>query len=610
MGSVAGVNTRRYHGLLVAATTPPTGRMLLLAAIDAFIEFDGSQFAISSNQYPGAVYPDGSHYLKEFSVGGFATWTYRPSGLTITKTLTMNQGENAVTVEYRNDSTVECGLVLRPLICHRDHHGEFAESPQYPEKIVLEDDRSIYESSGTLLVLNHPHAERTPVNSWYYRFEHQREYERGLNPRDDLYCPCELRFRLAPGQSATLVAADFVGALPAKAIVSEKSPTEFRLSVMLKDAAKNFLVETKERTSIIAGYPWFTDWGRDTMIALPGLLLKTGKVIQAREILYAYASQLHQGLIPNRFVERGETPDYNTVDATLWFANAIYKTLSEEWNEKFAIQMLVALEDVYDWHYRGTLFGIRVDQEDGLLTQGEEGVQLTWMDAKIGDWVVTPRRGKPVEINALWINLLHVLAWLHEQIGTSDTGKVGQRDRDWYLKEADLATSSFELKFWHDSLGYYLDTVEPDDTALRPNQVVAMALPFSPVNAEHGVQALEVVTRELLTPVGLRTLGREEAGYKGRFRGSLPELDAAYHQGTVWPWLMGSYITAFVKFSGDKKQAKKILRNVKEMLLEYGIGGIAEVYDGDLPQSPGGCPWQAWSVAEILRAWVEDVQGE
>ncbi|MDR3690187.1 MAG: amylo-alpha-1,6-glucosidase [Fimbriimonas sp.] len=609
MGTAAGINTRRYHGLLVAATTPPTGRMLLLSAIDAFVESVSSPLGISANQYPGAIYPEGYHYLRQFSSGATAIWRYKATAFEFERRVLMHQGYNAVTVEYQNCGESTCALTLRPLVCHRDHHGNFGEDNRYPEHLEFLPDATVVEHFNVKLHLTHPNAERMPVQGWYYRFEHARETERGLPSRDDLFCPCELRFMVAPGETVSLSAStepDFVLTEPA----SEADGPEYRLSVMLKQAAEAFFVETEERSSIIAGYPWFTDWGRDTMISLPGLCLQTGRIEQARAILRAYSSQMFQGLIPNRFVEQGEHPDYNTVDATLWFANAIYKTLEAEWDDSFARDMVKVLESVYEWHTRGTLFGIGVDPSDGLLYQGVEGVQLTWMDAKVGDWVVTPRRGKPVEINALWINLLRVLEWLTKNLEKGGFESDCVRKSTAYQLEAERAASSFELKFWHENLGRYLDTVDPDDSTLRPNQVIAMALPFSPCDPQHAKSALDVVARELLTPMGLRTLGRDEPGYRGKFSGSLPELDAAYHQGTVWPWLMGSYITSLVRYTQDRRLARQLLRNVKEMLVEYGLGGIAEVYDGDLPQSPGGCPWQAWSVAEMLRAWCEDVQGD
>lgn len=609
MGSALGINTRRYHGLLVASTTPPTGRMLLLSAIDAFVEIGGNPLGISSNQYPGAIYPDGYHYLREFSVDDVAAWRYQGPGFNIERRLAVHADENAVTVLYTNLGDTRCKLTLRPLVCHRDHHGNFHESPQYPSDMVFKPESTVIVHNGTSMTLSHPDASRNPVQGWYYRFEHVREVERGLDPKDDLFCPCELTYELQPRQEIRLVASTTDNVAPLAVLESKKSP-EFRLSAMLKHSAEKFFVETEHRSTIIAGYPWFTDWGRDTMISLPGLCLHTGRVVQARHILGAYATQMYQGLIPNRFVEQGERPDYNTVDATLWYGNAIYKTLAAEWNDDFAVEMVSVLESVYNWHSKGTLFGICVDQNDGLLTQGIEGAQLTWMDAKVGDWVVTPRHGKPVEINALWINLLRVLEWLTSNLEAVGRGELCSRNSAHYNQEAELAASSFNLKFWHEGLGHFLDTVDPDDASLRPNQVIAMALPFSPVNPDHAKRALAVVARELLTPVGLRTLGPSAPGYKGKYVGPLPELDAAYHQGTAWPWLLGSYATAIVKFCDDRAEAKKVLRNAKHMLSEYGLGGLAEVYDGDEPQSPGGCPWQAWSVAEFLRAWMEDIQGD
>lgn len=605
MGSASGINTRRYHGHLVAANTPPTGRMVVLAALDAFVQSNGNPMGISANQYPGAIYPEGYHYLRSFTVGNSAVWRYRASGIEVVKRLTIHPDENAVTISYENAGNDTVFLTLRPLVCHRDHHGNFYENAHYPDHLEFQPTETVVTQGDVSLYLSHgDNGDRTPVQGWYYRFEHVRETERGLADRDDLYCPCELRYRLLPGERAVLVAATVPGVFPYE-VEDEPASAERRLSGMLREAAEKFFVKTHERSSIIAGYPWFTDWGRDTMISLPGLCLHTGRISEARRILSDYAGQCRQGLIPNRFVESGEQPDYNTVDATLWFANAIYKTLLAEWNDDFAQRMLSTLEEVYDWHKKGTLFGIGVDEADGLLKQGEPGVQLTWMDAKVGDWVVTPRHGKPVEINGLWINALRVMEWL--------SGKVDGTHRftsEQYRADAEKAEANFEKKFWHEVRGHYLDTADPADASLRPNQVIAMALPFSPVNPDHGRRALEVVARELLTPNGLRTLGPNEPGYKGKYQGPLPELDAAYHQGTVWPWLLGPYVSALVKLTGDKQEAKLILRNSRVMLEEYGLAGIAEVYDGDEPQSPAGCPWQAWSVAEVLRAWVEDVGGD
>lgn len=599
MGTASGINTRRYHGLLIAAVNPPTDRRLLLAGIDGYASCGGTKLGLSSNQYPGAVYPDGYEFLESFSVSDRAVWNYRRGQVKVQKTIYIVPGENAVWIEYKNTGNKAIELSLSPLVCHRDFHANFAERESYPQSIQIGSDQTIIEEDGVELLISHPGAMRSPVAGWYYRFEHQRELERGLDPRDDLFCPCELSYTLQAGESASISAS--VGEALLTALPAETSNADLSLTSRLKEAALKFLVTTESRTTILAGYPWFSDWGRDTMISLPGICLETGHVAEARQILRDYASQLKHGLIPNRFVERGEIPDYNTVDATLWYGNAVYKTLLAEWDEKFADQMVKVLEQVI-WHHRhGTDFGIMVDPADGLLKQGEPGLQLTWMDAKIGDWVVTPRHGKPVEINGLWINLLRVTVWLKAKLGA-----------DWSAEEtlANLATKHFEEKFWHEARGHYFDTVEPGDASLRPNQVIAMSLPFSPCREERAERALAVIERDLLTPVGLRTLGPNEPSYIGRFEGPVRELDAAYHQGTVWPWLMGPYISARARFGGEISSLRKTLKHSIEMLADCGFAGISECYDGDPPHRPNGCPWQAWSVAEYLRAWVEDCGGD
>lgn len=599
MGTTSGINTRRYHGLLIASIHPPTDRRLLLAGIDGHATLGATKLSLSSNQYPGAIHPDGYENLDSFTVSDRAVWVYRRGQVKIQKTVYVAPGENAVLIEYKNLSARQVEVSLSPLVCHRDFHANFTERESYPQSIQIGSDQTVIEEDGVELVLSHPGAMRSPVAGWYYRFEHQKELERGLDPRDDLFCPCELAYTLASGAVATIIAS--VGEPGVVAMPELVEPAKLTLASRLEEAAMKFLVKTNSRTTILAGYPWFSDWGRDTMIALPGICLQTGHTAEARQILLDYASQLRNGLIPNRFVEKGEIPDYNTVDATLWFANAIYKTLLAEWDLDFANEMAGILDQVI-WHHRhGTDFGIVVDPADGLLRQGEPGLQLTWMDAKIGDWVVTPRHGKPVEINGLWINLLRVTVWLKAKLGA-----------DWSGEEtlANLAAKSFEEKFWHEARGHYFDTIEPGDASLRPNQVIAMSLPFSPCREDRAVRALAVVDRDLLTPVGLRTLGPNEPGYVGRFEGPVRELDAAYHQGTVWPWLMGPYISAVARYGGDVALLRKTLKHATEMLSESGLGGISECYDGDAPHRPNGCPWQAWSVGEYLRAWNEDCGGD
>jgi len=600
MGTVSGANTRRYHGHLVAATVPPNTRVNLLGNVEAFIQGEGNPIGLSCNQYQGAVYPEGYQYLERFvATSQSVAWIYRAQGMDLEKRLVVHPGHNAVTIRYTNTGKRQVGLTLRPLVLHRSYHANFRSREGYPQGLVFPKNRTVIDDGGVSLILRHEGAQRVPALGWYYRFDYPRELERGLDSKEDLFCPCELRYELLPGESAVLVASTEERVAPFEPMNEQEMPTG--LAAALREAASPFFVKTKKRTTIIAGYPWFTDWGRDTMISIPGLCLHTGRVADARRIIVDYAAQMKQGLIPNRFVEEGVEPEYNNVDGTLWFANAIYRTLEAEWEEAFARRAFRALEEMFQWHVKGTLFGIGVDEAERLLRQGAPGIQLTWMDAKVDDWVVTPRHGKPVEINGLWINAVRILEWLAGKLGKPATR---------YTAAADKAEAHFEDKFWREPLGYYLDTAEPDDASLRPNQVIAMSLPFTPMSEGRARQALAIVGRELLTPVGLRTLAPDAPGYRGRFKGPLAELDAAYHQGSVWPWLLGPYATALVRFTGDRAGAKRILKPIREMLDEFGLGGIAEVYDGDEPRSAGGCPWQAWSVAETLRAWIEDAGGK
>lgn len=596
MGTVAGLNTRRYHGHLLASDDAME-RTLLLANIECTIQAEGNPVALSTNQYPGAIFPEGYLYLESFEADRKVVWRWRAWRCRLEKALWLVHHENACVIEYRNIGDVPFSLSLRPLVAHRSYHAEFHESPDYPQRMLFETDATAVVHDPEPIRIEHPGAERVPIQGWYYRFDHARELERGLHFREDLYCPCELHYDLAPGQAVRLQVNTYAEMDLTEPVNSAPYGT---LGTSLASAAEHYLIDSPGREAIIAGYPWFTSWGRDTMISLPGLCLHTGRTELARRILMRYSEHLSKGLIPNRFVENGGA-DYNTVDATLWFVQALYATLEAEWDASFAEFAYECVKDVLHCHRKGTEYGIKADLSDGLLSQGAEGEQLTWMDAKIGDWVVTPRHGKPVEINGLWVNALWIMVWLCKKLGK----------QSWrYEKAAKFAEASFEEKFWCASRGHYFDTVDPYDASLRPNQLIAMSLPFGPARGERAEKALALIERELLTPFGLRTLGPSEPGYCGRFEGPLKELDAAYHQGTVWPWLIGPYVTAIVKLRGDKAEAKRILRQGKEMLTDYGIGGLAEVYDGDAPQRPNGCPWQAWSVGEWLRAWKEDADGD
>ncbi|MCG9894639.1 MAG: amylo-alpha-1,6-glucosidase, partial [Fimbriimonadaceae bacterium] len=572
----------------------PTDRMVLLAGVEAQVQVQGQTHPLSANRYSGAVHPQGHLLLEEFRWGDWVEWIHHTGPTRIARRVGMVSGKNTVTIEYENLGTIPVHLELTPLVCHKDYHGNFRSSLDYPEHLSRGPEQTVVEAEGIRLFLTHSGFQATIHEGWYYRFHHLREEERGLDPVDDLYAPVILDSVLGPGEKLRLTASDreeavgfdFCGLLPAP-------PDD--LETRLVRAARVFDIETPLRTSILAGLPWFTDWGRDTMIALPGLCLETGRWDAAAAILRAYGRQMRHGLIPNRFVDDGSEPDTNTVDATLWYANAVYATLQAHWDEELAEEMLIRLTDAFQHHVRGTLFGIQADPTDGLLRQGEAGVQLTWMDVKIGDWVVTPRHGKPIEIAGLWVNFLRVLEWLGAKL---------DRPQIKAVELARRAEACFEEVFWRDSLGHYLDVADPDDGTLRPNQIIAMSLPFSPMSGRRAEKALDTVRTELLTPKGLRTMARHEMGYRGRFEGSMTSRDSAYHMGTVWPWLLGPYVSACLRL-GRLAAAEEAIGYFAEMLDEAGLEGISEVYDGDPPQRPGGCPWQAWSLGEALRALRE-----
>jgi predicted glycogen debranching enzyme len=417
------------------------------------------------------------------------------------------------------------------------------------------------------------------------------EKDRGLDFREDLFQP----FVLHSEGPVTVVATVDPEVRAFEPCVQRTSPMfgDAQLE-RLSIAAEQFLVQRGAGKTVIAGYPWFSDWGRDTMISLPGLTLVTGRFDDARGILAAYAAAMSEGMLPNRFPDSGEMPEYNTVDATLWFFEAIRSYLEYTGDLDFVRETLYPkMREAMDWHFRGTRYGIHLDRSDGLLACGAPGVQLTWMDAKVGEWVVTPRAGKPVEIQALWYNALCIMAELAHNFG--DTGGL-------YALIAARIRWNFLPKFWNEAAGCLFDVVdgEQKDASIRPNQIFAVSLRHMLLTPETARQVVATVERELLTPRGLRTLSPHDAKYKGEFRGGVLERDSAYHQGTAWPWLMGPFLSAWRKTGGDPARALEIWR-------ACATEPFAEVADGDAPHRPGGCFSQAWTVAELLRAGVEDV---
>jgi len=624
--TVIGLNTRRYHGLLVAATRPPVGRMVLLSKLEETLLIDGRRFDLSANRYPGVIHPQGFHHLKQFHLDPFPVFTYEVEGIEMEKSVFMIHGEDSAVIHYelrknnRPQVPKNFRLEIRPLIAFRDYHGTTHEnsviSPAVQERSGL---ASVTPYHGLpSLHLAHNAIELRKTGDWYRNFEYDAERERGLDCSEDLFNPFALCFDLRLRRQASIIASterrDATQAVEyrraeitrrRKALVA--SPIEDGFAQSLAAASDQYLVSRGDEKTVIAGYHWFGDWGRDTMIALPGLTLPTGRYDVARRILRTFAKHVDQGMLPNRFPDAAETPEYNTVDAALWFFEAARAYLAYTSDLEFVRDELYPrFADIISWHARGTRYGIKVDPS-GMLDSGEQGVQLTWMDAKVGDWVVTPRRGKPVEIQALWYNALCIMEDLARRFGDE-----GARKR--YRHMATVAQWSFNRLFWNEKLGCLYDVVNggPPDPSIRPNQIFAVSLPHSMLPRDRARSVVEKVEEHLLTPFGLRSLAPSDPQYRGRYTGAPTERDGAYHQGTVWAWLLGPFITAYIKVNGGsedaRRQAQAWLSPFESHLAEAGLGHISEIFEGDAPHRPCGCIAQAWSVAEILRAHYEDVK--
>jgi predicted glycogen debranching enzyme len=580
--TVSSANTRRYHGLLVAATKPPVGRMVLLSKLEESIAFPDGPVELSCNLFPDAVHPAGYRYLEEFRLDPWPVWRWNIDSVRLEKSVCLLHGRNAVVVEYRLLAGGTVPLDVRPLITARDYHSLGHAGPQPPQPN---------------LHFLHPGAQLTPTGDWYYRFEYPHEQERGLDYEEDLYQPFVLRFPLTTGSPVHIVAAtEPCEAWDTNALLeqerSRRLPSSTAFEPALRRAAEQFTASRGNTTTLIAGYHWFTDWGRDTMISLPGLTLANGQPEFARSILETFLPTLNQGVIPNRFPDFGEEPEYNSSDASLQFVAAIqfYLNLSDDIGFVGG-RCYPALKEIVEWRERGTFYNIHMDAADGLLSGGAPGAQLTWMDAKVNGRVITERSGKPVEIQALWYNTLRF------------TASVALRVNDQPFAQhceglAAQCLASFNTKFWNESAGCLYDVIDGDqrDASIRPNQLAALAIRM--VEGERAARALEVVRRELLTPYGLRTLSPRDPRYHGRYEGNQESRDEAYHQGTVWPWLLGPYARALFAVHG---KTPDLLAPFSEHLLEAGLGQISEIFDGDPPHAPRGCIAQAWSVAQLLE---------
>lgn len=622
--TLAGLNTRRYHGLLTAATKPPVGRLLLLSKLEETLVIGDQRFELAANQYPGVVHPQGYRYLKRFRLDPFPVFSYEVQGVEIEKSIFMIYGENSTAIYYQirsADSPAQVSLEIRPLVAFRDYHGTTHENSSISRSVQIEAGRVTFAAYQGLPALHFAHDADDVVGNgdWYRDFEYQIERERGLDFKEDLFNPFVLRVDITARPSVSMIvstetrdAVDLVeyreAEIMRRAELIAASPHEDPFVCALVSAADQYIVAREHCKTVIAGYHWFGDWGRDTMIALPGLALVTGRIGIAKSILLEFARHIDRGMLPNRFPDAGEAPEYNTVDATLWYFEAI-RALGEYTGDYDFIQtyFYAALVDIIDWHQRGTRYGIKADA-DGLLLSGEPGVQLTWMDAKVGDYVVTPRQGKAVEIQALWYNALRVIEELAAKF-------ADRANRKRFGDMANRAKRSFEDLFWNDETNCLYDLVDGDkrDASIRPNQILAVSLKHSMLSRERARRVVEVVERELLTPYGLRSLARPDSAYRPRYEGGVWERDTAYHQGTVWPWLMGPFVTAYVRANGSTKRAreraKELLAPMRDHLSDAGLGHISEILDAESPHEPRGCIAQAWSVAEVLRAAVEDAFG-
>ena len=625
--TIVGLNTRRYHGLLVASLKPPVQRFVLLSKVEETLLVEGQRFELSANRYPGVIHPEGFQYLKQFRLNPFPVFNYVAGGIEIEKSVFMVQGENTCVIQYQfkhhhgsETKAPSVSLEVRPLIAFRDYHSTIhANGSLNPEVRVQPGMAWVTPYAGLpALYFGHNANELRSEGAWYRNFVYDRERERGLDFVEDLFNPCVLRFDLIPGGQASLIAsveprdvarvAEYRGnEIERRRKVATHSPNQDDFANSLTSAADQYLVARGSQKTVIAGYHWFSDWGRDTMIALPGLTLATKRYDVAKQILQTFAQHVDQGMLPNRFPDAGETPEYNTVDATLWFFEAIRAYLAYTGDFDFLRDGLYGvLNDIVAWHEKGTRYGIKVDS-NGLLSSGEPGVQLTWMDAKVGDRVITPRQGKPVEIQALWYNALRILEESAQRLGDDANQKR-------YHAMSAQTQSSFNRLFWNEKSNCLYDVVNggSPDASIRPNQIFAVSLPHTMLSDDRARAVVEVVQRHLLTPFGLRSLAPSDPQYRGRFEGDQLSRDSAYHQGTVWPWLLGPFISAYIKVnhrSGSaRQQAEQWLQPLKQHLCDAGLGHISEVCDGDEPHRPGGCIAQAWSCAEVLRTYVEDIR--
>jgi predicted glycogen debranching enzyme len=617
-GTVGGVRTRRYHALLLSARTPPTNRVVLVNGLEVWAETGSGRFALSAQHYSPDVHdPDGDRRIVSFTESPWPRWIYRlEDGTEIEQSIVSGHGESITAVSWRLvGGTDVARLRARPLLSGRDMHALHRENSTFRFAAEAADDYVLWRPYAALpAVAGRTNGRYTHEPLWYRNFVYREERERGLDCIEDLGSPGVLEWNLSEGAAVLLLGAciderpplSLIGAASAveayTEITAAARANAQRHASRLHRAADAYIVQRGGGRTIIAGYPWFSDWGRDTFVAVRGLCLATRRYQDAADILSAWAGTVSQGMLPNYFPEGAAEPEFNAVDASLWYVIAVAELLAlARWGSIPAATrraLAATVEKILVGYIIGTRHGIRADR-DGLLRAGGGGTQLTWMDARVGERTITPRAGKPVEVQALWINALAAAARL--------TGETR------WARVHELAVAAFRARFWYDDGGYLFDVVDVDgkrgacDATFRPNQIFAVGgLPGAIMQGERARRIVDEVERRLWTPLGLRSLAPDEQGYTGAYGGSMERRDAAYHQGTVWPWLAGPFIEAWVRVRGGTLIARRVARKqflpaLLAHLNEAGLGHVSEIADGDPPHTPRGCPFQAWSVGELLR---------
>jgi predicted glycogen debranching enzyme len=634
-GTVSGVRTRRYHNVLLVATTPPTGRILLVNGFDAWVQTPASTSALSSQEYhPGVTHPDGAQRIRSFQWEPWPLWEFvLEDGTEVEQELIVAKGESLVALCWRltkgsprrssrkvsADASGGVRLSVRPLLSGRDYHALHHENGAFNFHPISPDQSQSAPSDLTLMwrpyvglptIIMSANGTYQHQPDWYRNFLYEQERERGLDDAEDLASPGLFQWDLTMGEAIWLLAASPSEKQPpvltpvastVKRLRAAEQTRRRTFQSTLHRAADSYVVKRANGKTVVAGYPWFTDWGRDTFISLRGLCLVGGRMDIARDLLLDWADTLSEGLMPNRFPDAGGTAEYNSADASLWYVIAVGDCLRAANAQRLKLstdsieRLQATVEDILAHYVKGTRYCIGAD-DDGLLAAGEPGVQLTWMDAKTGDYVVTPRIGKPVEVQALWLNALLI------------AGQWSDRWRGLY----ECGHTAFRKRFWCEE-GYLYDVVDCDhqpgtvDPAFRPNQIFAVGgLPTALLEGEQARRVVEAVESRLWTPLGLRSLAPSEPGYRPYYRGSLSERDGAYHQGVAWPWLLGPFVEAWLRVRRSTNKAKseaqsRFLQPLLRHLDEAGLGHVSEIADAEPPYTPRGCPFQAWSVGEALR---------